>query len=73
MQKNGLTELTDSPPGISKFIPTEDSLVSVMGMMNQGQDDIYQRAFGRPSQHRLFTYCCRFIAWFQVCRPPVSQ
>eukprot|EP00435_Cladocopium_sp_Y103_P036720 s1262_g9.t1 len=25
---------------------------------NPCQDDIYQRAFGRPSQHRLFTYCC---------------
>ena len=23
-----------------------------------GQDDIYHRAFGRPSEHRLFTYCC---------------
>jgi len=25
---------------------------------NPCQDDIYQRAFGRESQHRLFTYCC---------------
>lgn len=63
-KKNGLT---DSPPGISKFMPTRDSLVSVMGM-NQGQDDIYQRAFGRPSQHRLFTYCCRLEKKY-VVRP----
>ncbi|CAK9039823.1 unnamed protein product [Durusdinium trenchii] len=29
---------------------------------NPCQDDIYQRAFNRESQHRLFTYCCSQFA-----------